>query len=192
MRKVLFNIFLVIEAICNMKVLMVVYLITSVVAVLCAYDTASAEKLGSYLTSADSVLSAVVMWLIIVSLVATALKMLINQTGAGLGVGFLKAIVPFISGVILLVASGKVQAFLLTKFEVTGDYQELVFKHLILFWVLLIIVIVKSVVNSNAGFAEVSQLTGSNEVALKYFDGILSDVDLDACDILALKYGGDE
>ena len=192
MRKVLFNIFLVIEAICNMKVLMVVYLITSVVAVLCTYDTASAEKLGSYLTSADSVLSAVVMWLIIVSLVATALKMLINQTGAGLGVGFLKAIVPFISGVILLVASGKVQAFLLTKFEVTGDYQELVFKHLILFWVLLIIVIVKSVVNSNAGFAEVSQLTGSNEVALKYFDGILSDVDLDACDILALKYGGDE
>lgn len=192
MRKVLFNIFLVIEAICNMKVLMVVYLITSVVAVLCAYDTASAEKLGSYLTSADSVLSAVVMWLIIISLVATALKMLINQTGAGLGVGFLKAIVPFISGVILLVASGKVQAFLLTKFEVTGDYQELVFKHLILFWVLLIIVIVKSVVNSNAGFAEVSQLTGSNEVALKYFDGILSDVDLDACDILALKYGGDE
>lgn len=192
MRKVLFNIFLVIEAICNMKVLMVVYLITSVVAVLCAYDTASAEKLGSYLTSADSVLSAVVMWLIIVSLVATALKMLINQTGAGLGVGFLKAIVPFISGVILLVASGKVQAFLLTKFEVTGDYQELVFKHLIPFWVLLIIVIVKSVVNSNAGFAEVSQLTGSNEVALKYFDGILSDVDLDACDILALKYGGDE
>lgn len=192
MRKVLFNVFLVVEVIFNIKLLMVVYLATSVFAVVCTYDTSIADGYGSYLLTADSILTSVISMLIIVSLVATSLKMIINETGGGLGLGFLKSVVPFISGIVLLIMSGRAESFLLSKFEVSGGFQSLVFSHLVMFWVLLLIVVVKSLVNSNAGFTEVTQMTGSNEVALKYFDGVLSDVDLELCDIIALKYGGDE
>lgn len=192
LRKVLFNIFLVVEVIFNIKLLMVVYLATSVFAVFCSYDSSIAEGYGSYLLTADKLLTSVTVIFIIVSLIATSLKMLINETGTGLGIGFLKSVVPFLAGVALIVLSSKVETMLVSKFGASTEYQELVFSHLTLFWVLLLIVIVKSVVNSNAGFTEVTQLTGSNEVALKYFDGILSDVDFEQCDILALKYGGEE
>lgn len=192
MRKVLFNVFLVVEVIFNIKLLMVVYLATSVFAVVCTYDTSIADGYGSYLLTVDGILTSIVGFLIITSLVATSLKMIINETGGGLGLGFIKSVVPFISGVVLLILSERVSSLLIIKFEAVEGFQSLVFSHLVMFWLLLIIVVVKSLVNSNAGFIEVTQLTGSNEVALKYFDGVLSDVDFELCDIIALKYGGDD
>ena len=171
---------------------MVVYLATSVFAVVCTYDTSIADGYGSYLLTVDGILTSIVGFLIITSLVATSLKMIINETGGVLGLGFIKSVVPFISGVVLLILSERVSSLLIVKFEAAEGFQSLVFSHLVMFWLLLIIVVVKSLVNSNAGFIEVTQLTGSNEVALKYFDGVLSDVDFELCDIIALKYGGDD
>ena len=192
MRKVIFNIFLVVETIFNLKLLMVAYLVVSLFAVVCSYDASVANNYGGYLLSANTSLSAGITWFVVISLSATSLKMLINETKTGLGIGFLKAIIPFICGVLLLLASGRIVEFLVTKFNASSEYQVAVFGDLVVFWVLLLIVVVKGLVNSNAGFVEVSQLTGSNEVALKYFDGVLSDVNFEICDMLALKYEGDE
>lgn len=184
--------FLVVETICNLKLLAVVSFLMCVVSTVCAYNADMAEKLGAYLIRADSPLRTALYVVLVVSLLATTFKMLINETNKGIGVGFIKALLPGAIGFVELVFLKDLVDFLISKFSVTDVYGSLLVYYLVAFWAVLIISIVKSVIGSNAGFNEITQLTGSNDVALKYFDGILSDVDFEACDIIALRYEGEE
>lgn len=191
-RKSLFNIFLVIEVIFNIKVLMVAFLFMCVGSTICSYNAGFTEQYGGYLLKANEFLPTVFSVVVVVSLLATSLKMLINETKKGIGLGFIKALVPFLVGITALIFTDTIVGALSVKFQVSSDYGKMLVYYLVAFWVLLLIIISKSVVNSNAGFCEITQLTGSNDVALKYFDGVLSDVNLEECDIIALKYEGDE
>lgn len=190
-RRLLFNIFLVVETVFNVQILMIACIFMGVGSTLCSYNEGCAESYGRYLFQADKYLLSLFSVVVIVSLSATALKMLINETNRGIGLGFIKALFPFLVGISSLAFMDKVINILLDKFQVSNDYGKLLVFYLVAFWVLLVIVIVRSVVNSNSGFSEITQLTGSNDVALRYFDGILSDVNLESCDIIALKYEGE-
>lgn len=192
MRKTCYNVFLVVETICNLKLLAVVSFFMCVASTVCAYNADMAEKLGAHLIRADSPLRTVLYVVLVVSLLATTFKMLINETNKGIGVGFIKALLPGAIGFVELVFLNDLVDFLISKFSVTDSYSSLLVYYLVAFWAVLIVSIVKSVIGSNAGFNEITQLTGSNDVALKYFDGILSDVDFEACDIIALRYEGEE
>lgn len=184
--------FLVVETIFNLKLLTVVSFFMCVASTVCAYNADMAKKLGAYLIRADSPLRIVLYVVLIVSLLATTLKMLINETNKGIGFGFVKALLPGAIGFVELVFLGDLVDLLISKFSVTDTYGSLLVYYLVAFWAVLIVSVVKSVTGSNAGFNEINQLTGSNDVALKYFDGILSDVDFEECDIIALRYEGEE
>ena len=192
MRKTCYNMFLVVETIFNLKLLTVLSFFMCVASTVCAYNVDMAKKIGAYLIRADSPLRTALYVVLIVSLLATTLKMLINETNKGIGFGFVKALLPGAIGFIELVFLGDLVDLLISKFSVTDSYSSLLVYYLVAFWAVLIVSVVKSVTGSNAGFNEINQLTGSNDVALKYFDGILSDVDFEACDIIALRYEGEE
>lgn len=192
MRKILYTVCRVVELIANVGLIGVFFLCMSIMSALCQYVPSFAEGYSKYFQMLNEHTGYNLLVLAVLGTVFCTLKMVFaNMTQ--LDIGLMKSFIPALVAGVLYFISTPVSNFVFEKLKTNMPYANSTVEYLVLFWVCLMIIFVKKIVNSSDGIKVKTKLSESNEIALKYFDGNLKGCDLAEAEVIALKYiGGDD
>lgn len=192
MRKGLFRLFLFLETLLNLELVTVVLIAMTIFSLVCEYSKQIVDKYGSLFQKYEGYVVDIVAMVFLASLLMSSIKMLVNSIVKGSIFELIKSFVPVFAGIMFTVLEGSIVSKVISLLKADTLYLQGTAQYFTLFWILVISITLKRILNSNEGFYEVSELGKSNDIAIKYFDGSIRDVNIDACDMIALKYGGEE
>lgn len=191
MRNVVYNILKVVELVLNLPIIAVFLVGMSIFSSLCQYVHSFEEGYSHWFKMLNNYTGYTVLIVILISAVVCTVKMLVANLGVS-NVGLIKSLLPVGVSLILYVVTPSIASFIFSALKTNMPYSNSTVVYLVMFWVCVIVIAVKKMVGSSEGVKVKTELSGSNDVALKYFDGSLKDVSLKDAEVIALKYIGGE